>query len=197
MDFQNPFRPQVEKNPPKFRPAVENEKMIFFQKIKKIFFSLKDMIKRILLMTFSDYLWLSPTRLHSNNVVWLSWGSSKTGETQIPIWLYQNSYQNPCKILARILTKSLPKSSPKSLPKSLPNSLLKSLPKSLPKSLLKMVRKHKNTVFDYKKGSKTKSEKSKIFLDPKLYIETFCTFVKNLIVFAIFWIVGFLVRISP
>ena len=53
-------RPAVEKNPPKFRPdgrpAVENEKVIFFQKIKKIFFSLKDMIKRILLMTFSDYL---------------------------------------------------------------------------------------------------------------------------------------------
>ena len=55
-----------------------------------------------------------------------------------------------------------------------------------------MVKKHKNTVFGYKKGSKTKSEKSKIFLDPKLYIETFCTFVKNLIVFVIFRFLGFL-----
>ena len=41
MDFQNPFRPPVEKNPPKFRPngrpAVENEKTIFFKNQKKIF----------------------------------------------------------------------------------------------------------------------------------------------------------------
>ena len=91
MDFQNPFRPPVEKNPPKFRPngrpAVENEKVIFFQKIKKIFFSLKDMIKRILLMTFSEYLRLSPTRVHTNKVFWLSYGASKSGETQINKWL--------------------------------------------------------------------------------------------------------------
>ena len=32
-----------------------------------------------------------------------------------------------------------------------------------------MVKKHENTVFGYKKGSKTKSENKKIFFDPKLY----------------------------
>ena len=53
----------------------------------------------------------------------------------------------------------------------------------------------KNTVFSYKKGSKTKSENKKIFFDPKLYIESFCTFVKNLIVLDVFVILGFLVRI--
>ena len=95
MDFENPFRPAVEENPLKFsdrrstagQPAVENEKMIFFQKNKKMFFSLKDMIKRILLMTFSEYLRLSPTRVHVNKVFWLFYGASKSGETQIPIWL--------------------------------------------------------------------------------------------------------------
>ena len=51
---------------------------------------------------------------------------------------------------------------------------------------IKWSKKHKNTVFGYKKGSKTKSENKKIFFDPKMYIETFCTFVKNHIVFDIF-----------
>ena len=46
--------------------------------------------------------------------------------------------------------------------------------------------------FDTPKGPKTcwsstaKSENEKVFFDPKMYIETFCTFVKNLIVFDIF-----------
>ena len=58
--------------------------------------------------------------------------------------------------------------------------------------MYKKLKKHENTVFGYKKVSKTKPENLKIFFDPKLYIETFCTVVKNLIVFAIFWILGFL-----
>ena len=48
-----------------------------------------------------------------------------------------------------------------------------------------MVKKHNNTVLGYKKGSKTKSENEQIFFDPKLYIELFCNFVKNLIVLCI------------
>ena len=42
-----------------------------------------------------------------------------------------------------------------------------------------MVKKDEHTVFGYKKGSKTKSENQKIFYDPKLYIESLETFVKN------------------
>ena len=57
--------------------------------------------------------------------------------------------------------------------------------------MYKKVKKHENTVFGYKKGSKTKSENLKIFFDPKLYIETFCIFEKNLILFDIFEFFGF------
>ena len=55
-----------------------------------------------------------------------------------------------------------------------------------------MVKKHKNTVLGYKKGSKTKSENGKIFFDPKLYIELFCNFVKYLIVIDVVLILGIL-----
>ena len=57
--------------------------------------------------------------------------------------------------------------------------------------MYKKVKKHENTVFGYKKGSKTKSENLKIFFDPKLYIETFCIFEKNLILLDIFEFFGF------
>ena len=55
----------------------------FFSKIQ--FFSLKDMIKRILLMTFSEYLRLSHRRVHTNKVFWLSYGTSKSGVSSLNI----------------------------------------------------------------------------------------------------------------
>ena len=61
--------------------------------------------------------------------------------------------------------------------------------------MYKIVKNEKNTVLGYKKGLKIKSGYSKIFFDPKLYIELFFIFAKNLIVMDIFVILGFLVRI--
>ena len=43
-----------------------------------------------------------------------------------------------------------------------------------------------------KRGQKQNLKIKTIFCDPKLHIERFCTFVKSLKIFDIFWILGFL-----
>ena len=55
--------------------------------------------------------------------------------------------------------------------------------------------KNQKKVLGHKKGSKIKSENSKIFFDPKLYVEIFWTFVKILIVSDVFVILDVLVGI--